>query len=50
MFTFFSENVVYRIKLKYFKEALEKDSAFYDKEEDPTEMGSKIAKECASIQ
>lgn len=31
MFSIFSENVSHKLKLKYFKAALEKDAEYYDK-------------------
>jgi hypothetical protein len=48
MLALFSESISFKIKLEYFKKCLEKDAAFYDVQ-NPTEMASKISKECSSI-
>ena len=45
----FSENIAYRIKIEYFKAAIKKDAAYYDKQ-NPNEMATKISKECEAIQ
>jgi ATP-binding cassette subfamily B (MDR/TAP) protein 1 len=48
LFSVFSENIAYRIRLMYFKRCLEKDASYYD-EHNPAEMASRIIKECSSI-
>ena len=47
-YAMFGENITFKTRLAYFKSCIEKDSAFYD-ENNPTEMASKIAKECTAI-
>jgi len=48
LFSIFSENISYRIRLMYFKSCLEKDASYYD-DNNPAEMASRIVKECSSI-
>lgn len=43
-----ANNVAHRIRILYFEKALEKDAAYYDAH-NPTEMASKISKECSVI-
>jgi ABC-type multidrug transport system fused ATPase/permease subunit len=47
-FSVFAENIAYKIKLKYFRAAIEKDSSYYDLQ-NQNEMASKISKECSAI-
>jgi len=42
-------NVAYKTRIAYFAKCLERDAAFYDKNP-PSEMPSKIAKECSAIE
>jgi len=42
-------NVAYKTRIAYFAKCLERDAAFYD-ENIPSEMPSKIAKECSAIE
>ena len=48
-FNQFSENVVFRIKLDYFKQCLMKDADYFDKN-NPLELTAKINKETAAMQ
>ena len=48
LFSIFAENISYKLKLKYFKSALEKDSTYYDLQ-NQNEMASKISKECSAV-
>jgi len=48
LFSIFAENIAYKLKLKYFRAALEKDSAYYDLQ-NQNEMASKISKECSAV-
>ena len=45
----FAENVVFRVKLDYFKKCLEKDADYFDKN-NPLELTVKINKETAAMQ
>jgi ABC-type multidrug transport system fused ATPase/permease subunit len=45
----FAERICHKIRLTYFKSVLEKDAEWFDSH-NPTEMASKIAKECITIQ
>lgn len=45
----FAERIAFKVKLRYFEACLEKDADFYDKN-NPTEMTSRISKECSAIQ
>ena len=49
LFSLFAENTVFKTKIQYFSKTLRKDAAFFD-EQNPTEMASKISKECSAIQ
>ena len=44
----FAENIGHKIRVAYFKSVLEKDAAWFD-ENNPSEMASKISKECQTI-
>jgi hypothetical protein len=46
MFTFnqFAENVIFRVKLDYFRKCLEKDADYFDKH-NPLELVAKITRE-----
>ena len=48
LFSVFSENIAHKLKLKYFRAALEKDSTYYDLQ-NQNEMSSKISKECSAV-
>lgn len=48
LFSIFAENISHKLKLKYFRAALEKDSAYYDLQ-NQNEMSSKISKECSAV-
>lgn len=49
MLSMFSERIAESVKVQYFKACMEKDADFYD-QNNPTEMGAKIAKEVTGIQ
>ena len=44
-----ASNVAYKTRIAYFAACLERDATFYD-EHSPSEMPSKIAKECSAIE
>jgi ABC-type multidrug transport system fused ATPase/permease subunit len=48
LFALFAESISFKTKILYFEKCLEKDAAFYDKIS-PTEMASRISKECSAI-
>jgi ATP-binding cassette subfamily B (MDR/TAP) protein 1 len=45
----FAEKISMKLKIQYFSKCIEKDAAYYD-EKNPTEMASRISKECSAIQ
>lgn len=45
----YAERIAFKVKCRYFEACLEKDADFYDKN-NPTEMTSRISKECSAIQ
>ena len=47
-YALFGERITFKTRIAYFSACLNKDSAYYD-EQNPNEMASKIAKECATI-
>ncbi len=48
LFALFAESISFKTKILYFEKCLEKDAGFYDKI-NPTEMASRITKECSAI-
>lgn len=44
----FAERIAFKVKNHYFEKCLEKDADWYD-QNNPTEMASRISKECAAI-
>jgi hypothetical protein len=48
LFSLFAERTVFNTKIQYFSQTLKKDAAFFDIQ-NPTEMASKISKECSAI-
>ena len=45
----FAEKIYLNLKVYYFSKCIEKDAEYYDKN-NPTEMASRISKECSAIQ
>ena len=48
LFDLFAESISFKTKIMYFEKSLEKDATFYD-QNNPTEMASRISKECSAI-